>query len=117
MVPRGEGGGLWIIWPKQAAGTGTDLTQAAVRQLGLAAGLADFRIAAVDATWSGLRFTERRRDREPHGRAPPALSAATRKAILAAPRPGRRDAAVLTQTPQPVLSREVKPWRVRPSCW
>lgn len=60
VVPHGEGGGLWIIWPKKASGVPTDLTQAIVRRRGLDAGLVDFKIAAVDATWSGLRFSLRR---------------------------------------------------------
>jgi len=60
MVPHGEGGGLWIIWPKKASGADTDLTQAVVRQRGLDSGLVDYKIASVDATWSGLRFTVRR---------------------------------------------------------
>jgi CheY-like chemotaxis protein len=53
-------GGLWIAWPKQASGVATDLTQSAVRAAGLAAGLVDYKIAAIDETWSGLRFTRRR---------------------------------------------------------
>ncbi|MGD8699278.1 MAG: hypothetical protein PVJ43_08315, partial [Gemmatimonadales bacterium] len=53
-------GGLWIAWPKQASDISTDLTQAKVRATGLAAGLVDYKIAAIDATWSGLRFTRRR---------------------------------------------------------
>lgn len=53
-------GGLWIAWPKQASGVSTDLTQAAVRAAGLAVGLVDYKIAAIDATWSGLRFTRRK---------------------------------------------------------
>jgi CheY-like chemotaxis protein len=53
-------GGLWIAWPKQASDVSSDLTQAAVRAVGLAAGLVDYKIAAIDATWSGLRFTRRK---------------------------------------------------------
>ena len=53
-------GGLWIIWPKKASGIGTDLSQAVVRRIGLAAGLVDYKVCAVDETWSGLRFTRRR---------------------------------------------------------
>lgn len=52
--------GLWILWPKASAGLATDLTQAVVREMGLAAGLVDYKIAAIDATWSGLRFTRRK---------------------------------------------------------
>lgn len=52
-------GGLWIAWPKKASGMTTDVTQAAVRAVGLAAGLVDYKVCAIDATWTGLRFTHR----------------------------------------------------------
>jgi hypothetical protein len=55
-----EKGGLWIIWPKQGSALEGDLTQAAVRERGLAAGMVDYKICAVDETWSGLLFTRRR---------------------------------------------------------
>jgi len=51
---------LWIAWPKKASGVATDLTQAEVRRHGLDRGLVDSKIASLDATWSGLRFTRRR---------------------------------------------------------
>lgn len=54
-----EGGRLWIAWPKQASGVASDLTQAAVRKSGLDAKLVDFKICAIDATWSGLCFARR----------------------------------------------------------
>lgn len=56
-----EGGNLWILWPKKASGVRTDLTQNDVRRHGLQAGWVDFKIAAIDATWSGLRFARRKR--------------------------------------------------------
>jgi len=56
-------GGLWISWPKKASGVTTDLTEDAVREIGLAAGLVDNKICAVDETWSGLRFVVRVKDR------------------------------------------------------
>ena len=49
-------GGLWIAWRKTASGVKTDVNQAIVRQVGLAAGLVDYKICAIDATWSALRF-------------------------------------------------------------
>ncbi len=55
-----QGGGLWIAWPKKASGVATDLTEPAVRQFGLAAGLVDYKICAIDETWSGLLFARRR---------------------------------------------------------
>jgi hypothetical protein len=56
-------GGLWIAWPKRASGLASDLGEGVVRELGLAAGLVDNKVCAIDATWSGLRFVYRLRDR------------------------------------------------------
>ena len=56
-------GGLWIAWPKRASGLETDLSENVVRELGLAAGLVDNKVCAIDETWSGLRFVYRLRDR------------------------------------------------------
>ncbi len=58
-----DAGGLWLAWPKRAAGVATDLGEHAVRELGLAAGLVDNKVCAIDATWSGLRFVYRLVDR------------------------------------------------------
>lgn len=52
-------GGIWIAWPKQASGVETDLTQTAVRRAGLDHGLVDYKICAIDSTWSGLKFAKR----------------------------------------------------------
>jgi hypothetical protein len=56
-------GGLWIAWPKQASGVATDLSFAPVQEVGLANGLVDNKVAAIDDTWSGLRFVYRVKDR------------------------------------------------------
>lgn len=56
-------GRLWICWPKKASGVVTDVTQNEVRSIGLASGLVDFKICAIDATWSGLCFTRRKTTR------------------------------------------------------
>ena len=53
-------GGLWIAWPKKASGVVSDLSQTVVREVGLASGLVDYKVCAIDATWSGLRFTRRK---------------------------------------------------------
>ncbi len=53
--------GLWIVWPKKASGVSSDLSQTVVRQIGLSAGLVDYKICSIDETWSGLRFTPRDR--------------------------------------------------------
>lgn len=55
-----SGGGLWIAWPKKASGIVSDLSQTVVRKTGLDAGLVDFKICSIDATWSGLRFSLRK---------------------------------------------------------
>jgi hypothetical protein len=54
-------GGLWVVWPKKTSGVKTDLTQAVVRKTGLALGLVDYKVCSVDATWTGLRFTRRKK--------------------------------------------------------
>lgn len=59
MRPRAAGGGLWILWPKRSGKA--DINQLVVRKIGLAHGLVDFKIASVNATWSGLRFTLRKK--------------------------------------------------------
>ena len=58
-----QNGGLWIAWPKRASGVETDLDENLIRNFGLAAGLVDNKVCAIDATWSGLRFVVRLRDR------------------------------------------------------
>jgi hypothetical protein len=56
-------GGLWIAWPKKSSGVPTDLTENAVRDIGLAAGVVDNKVCAIDDTWSGLRLVVRLADR------------------------------------------------------
>jgi hypothetical protein len=56
-------GGLWLCWPKKSSGVKTDIGEADVRAAGLEAGLVDNKIAAIDETWSGLRFVRRLADR------------------------------------------------------
>jgi hypothetical protein len=56
-------GGLWVAWPKRASGVSTNLDDDVVRELGLAAGLVDNKVCAIDEVWSGLRFVYRLRDR------------------------------------------------------
>lgn len=56
-------GGLWIAWPKRTSGVATDLSENPIREIGLANGLVDNKVCAIDDTWSGLRFVYRRSDR------------------------------------------------------
>jgi hypothetical protein len=62
-------GSLWAAWPKKASGVPTDLTEGIVQKLGLALGLVDNKVCAIDDTWSGLRFVVRLADRPAKTRA------------------------------------------------
>lgn len=54
-------GGLWVAWPKKTSGVPSDLTQNSIRQKGLASGLVDYKICAIDDVWSGLLFTRKKK--------------------------------------------------------
>ena len=56
------GGIFWVSWPKSGK-LGTDLNESKVQAIGLAAGLVDIKVAALDETWSGLKFVYRLKDR------------------------------------------------------
>ena len=60
LAPAGM---LWISWPKKSSGVTTDLTEDVIRAIGLAHGLVDVKVAAVDDVWSGLKFVRRLKDR------------------------------------------------------
>ena len=53
---------VWIAWRKKTArsapASGPD--ENAVRNAGLQAGLVDYKVCAIDETWSGLLFARRR---------------------------------------------------------
>ena len=55
-----HGGRVWIAWAKKTSGVNTDLSQGLVRSTGLDADLVDYKIGAIDGTWSGLCFARRR---------------------------------------------------------
>jgi hypothetical protein len=56
-------GGLWVAWPKKSSVLMTSLTFDVVQRHGLAAGLVDNKVCAIDDDWSGLRFVVRVADR------------------------------------------------------
>jgi len=56
-------GMLWVLWPKKTSRVQTDLTENIVRDAGLAVGLVDVKVCAVDDVWSGLKFVYRLKDR------------------------------------------------------
>jgi hypothetical protein len=55
-----HGRSVWIIYPKKAGRYKVDFNQYDVRRAGLAAGMVDYKICAVDADWSGMKFARRR---------------------------------------------------------
>jgi hypothetical protein len=57
-------GMIWISWPKRASGKPTDLDENIVRDTGLALGVVDVKVCAIDETWSGLKFVVRLKDRK-----------------------------------------------------
>ena len=63
---------FWIAWPKQASGIKTDLKEGVIREFGLAQGWVDYKICAIDATWSGLCFARQKTEVvPPHPRSLP----------------------------------------------
>ncbi|MFN2577972.1 MAG: DUF3052 domain-containing protein [Pyrinomonadaceae bacterium] len=58
-------GVLWVSWPKKTSGVQSDLTENVVRDIGLAAGMVDVKVCAIDEVWSGLKFVYRLKDRGP----------------------------------------------------
>ena len=64
-------GMVWVCWPKKSAqksprnpqGPTSDLDENRIRGLGLELGFVDVKVAAIDETWSGLKFVRRLADR------------------------------------------------------
>jgi hypothetical protein len=62
-----QAGMIWVCWPKGAAVKSgvieSDLDGNLVREIGLAAGVVDVKVCAIDDVWSGLKFVRRLADR------------------------------------------------------
>lgn len=56
-------GMVWVSWPKKSSGVVTGLDENKIRAFGLAEGLVDVKVCAVDETWSGLKFVIPVKDR------------------------------------------------------
>ncbi|MEX1071461.1 MAG: hypothetical protein WEC37_02445 [Anaerolineales bacterium] len=56
-------GSLWISWPKKSSKVKSDLDENIIRDFGLALGLVDVKVAAVNEIWSGLKFVYRLENR------------------------------------------------------
>jgi hypothetical protein len=70
-------GVIWVAWPKQGKNERptTDLDFNAVQQVGLASGLVDVKVCAIDEVWSALKFVIPVNDRQTRA---PAMRAAGR---------------------------------------
>jgi len=55
-----ESASIWIIHPKKTGRYRVDFNQNDVRAAGLAAGLVDYKVCAVDEDWSGLKFVRQK---------------------------------------------------------
>lgn len=51
---------IWLIYPKAAGRIKAGITQNDIRATGLAHGLVDYKICAVDADWTGMKFTHKK---------------------------------------------------------
>jgi len=60
LAPAGM---LWLSWPKKSSTLPTEVAESDIRAAGLAVGLVDVKICAVDEEWSGLKFVYRKEDR------------------------------------------------------
>lgn len=57
-------GSLWVSWPKKSSGVACDMNENDIRDMGLAIGLVDVKVCAVNDVWSGLKFVIRVKDRK-----------------------------------------------------
>jgi hypothetical protein len=62
-------GGVWVCWPKKTSGVRTDITEDVLRAMLLRTGWVDNKVCAIDDTWSGLRFVQRKELRRPRDNA------------------------------------------------
>jgi hypothetical protein len=60
LTPAGM---LWVSWPKKTSGVPSDLNENIVRDIGLAKGMVDVKVCAINDVWSGLKFVFRLKDR------------------------------------------------------
>ena len=54
-----KGRRVWVLWPKKASAVESDLTMPRIRQMAAAFGLVDYKVCAVDATWSAMTLGKR----------------------------------------------------------
>jgi hypothetical protein len=57
-----EQGMIWVSFPKTSSGVKTDLDEDTIRDIGLASGLVDVKLASLGDTWSAMKFKYRIKD-------------------------------------------------------
>jgi hypothetical protein len=55
-----KGRRVWVLWPKKASGAPSDLTMVRIREMAKEFGLVDYKVCAVDETWSAMTLGKRR---------------------------------------------------------
>ena len=55
-----KGRRVWLLWPKRTSGMETNLSMPRVREIANGYGLTDYKVCAVDATWSAMAVGPRR---------------------------------------------------------
>ncbi|HEX6791664.1 MAG TPA: hypothetical protein VF247_10175 [Candidatus Krumholzibacteria bacterium] len=53
------GAPLWVAWPKKASLVESDMSETIVRDVALEHNLVDYKVCAIDETWSALKFAMR----------------------------------------------------------
>jgi len=61
LSARSDESPVWIAWPKKTSPLAGDVSETEIRKEGLAAGMVDFKVCAIDADWSGLKFSRKRK--------------------------------------------------------
>ena len=56
-----KGRTLWLVWPKKSGGLAGNLTMPRIREMCLQVGLIDYKVCAVDETWSAIAVAPRRK--------------------------------------------------------
>lgn len=57
---RSPGPNVWFAWPKKGAPLATDIGPNFVREAALTVGLVDYKICAIDSTWTAMLFSRRK---------------------------------------------------------
>ncbi len=60
LTSAAAGATVWIAWPKKASGIVSDVSETSIRAWAIARGWVDYKVCAIDATWSGFALARRK---------------------------------------------------------